>query len=168
VDLKRLVHSLCCQFPCVSSAAIIARHWIEARGRGRDYTIMMRTTFLAPLHFILEIHIVLQHSSSFWSCVLARDVAAISTHLRLFCVAGLLPARVLQRRAVARLEGQESRQRRDRGGSGQSVGPALSRRHCDFATRYVSLSQCRSPEFHDACLGQEYCQWGGFLFAEMS
>jgi hypothetical protein len=65
VDLKRLVHSLCCQFPCVSSAAIIARHWIEARGRGRDYTIMMRTILLAPLHFVLEMRIVLAHSSTF-------------------------------------------------------------------------------------------------------
>jgi hypothetical protein len=84
-DIRLLVQSLCCQFTCVSSATIIARHWIEVRGRGRDCTIMMRTILLALLYFVLEMQIVLAHSSTFWSCILARDVAAISTHLQLFC-----------------------------------------------------------------------------------
>jgi hypothetical protein len=77
----------------VSSAAIIARHWIESRGRGPDCIIMMRITFLVPLHFVLEMQIVLDHSSSFWRCILAHDVAALSTHLPLFCTLGLLSAR---------------------------------------------------------------------------
>jgi hypothetical protein len=67
VPIRRLVRSLCCQFVCVSSVAITARHWIEARGRGRDCTIMMRIILLALLHIVLKMRIVLAHSSTF-SC----------------------------------------------------------------------------------------------------
>jgi hypothetical protein len=53
---------------------------------------MMRTTLLAPFHFILEMQIVLAHSSTFWSYIFARDVAAISMHLQLLCFSRLLSA----------------------------------------------------------------------------
>ena len=47
-DSKHLFWSLGCQFMCVSRAIIITSHWVEAMGRSRNCTIMIKASLLAP------------------------------------------------------------------------------------------------------------------------